>query len=743
MDKKTLGISGMSCASCAANVERNIAKIEGVDDVAVNLATETLSYSAPDDRDEIIKKTVEDIGFGWFEIKKRPQHLLENEQRQNEQRRRLILSIVFAAPLLYIAMAPMISFGGFSLPTFLSPTDGVLFALVQLILCIPVMIMGSNFYRVGFPALFRGAPNMDSLVAIGTSAAFLYSLYSVVQVFLGDIHATHQLYFESSAMIITLVMLGKYLEAGSKRKAGEAIKKLMGLSPKTATIVQEGLEKDIPIEQVQIEDIVRVKPGGAFPVDGIIIEGTSAIDDSMLTGESVPVDKAAGDRVFAGTVNGRGSVLFRATEIGEQTALARIINLVEQAQGSKAPIAKLADIIAGYFVPVVMVIAVVAAALWLISGQTIEFSLTIFISVLVIACPCALGLATPTAIIVATGKGAQNGILIKSAEALELAHSLDTIVLDKTGTVTQGLPEVTDIIVLNELTQDSLLQIATSVERFSEHPLGEAVVRCATEKGVTPLETGDFVSLTGSGVRATVNGDEILISNRRTAEEQGANFTSHLNEIESLSNEGKTLIFVLSNNTPIGILALADVVRPDSAAAIKTLSDMDIEVVILTGDNKLTATAIAKEVGVNNVIAEVLPEDKAMEIKRLQDQGKRVAMVGDGINDAPALVQSDVGIAVGSAIDIAMESADMVLIQNSLNQLPSALNLSRRTMRNIKQNLFWAFAYNVAGIPIAAGLLYLFDGPLLDPMFAAAAMSLSSVTVVGNALRLGVTKSKG
>ncbi len=738
MTKKSLGISGMSCASCAASVERNIAKLDGVENVSVNLATDTLSYTASNSMTETVKKTIEEIGFGWFELEDRSLREEEKELGLKNMRKRLIIALCFAAPLLYIAMAPMLTFGDFSLPTFISIEDGLLFALVQLVLCLPVIAVGYSFYTVGFRSLVKGAPNMDSLIAVGTSAAFIYSLYSTIRILNGDAHAVHELYFESAAVIIALVMLGKYLESGSKRKTGDAIKKLMGLSPKTATVIRDDKQVQIPIEQVNIDDVVIIKPGDSIPVDGVVTEGVTTVDESMLTGESVPTDKSVGDRLFAATVNQSGAVLFRATEVGEDTAIARIVKLVEQAQGSKAPIAKIADKVAGYFVPTVIIIAFVSALAWLISGQTISFALTIFISVLVIACPCALGLATPTAIMVSTGKGAQNGILIKSGEALETAHSIDTVVLDKTGTVTQGRPELTDIVPLAEMTKETLIQTVYGAEAYSEHPLAKAVVRYAEEQNLKPLETSDFEAMAGSGIRASVSGKQLTVTNQKTAKQLGFDSSMLEKDIQRLSSEGKTLIFAMLDQKPIGMLAVADIVKSTSAKAITTLKQMGIEVVMLTGDNELTATAIANQVGIDKVIAEVMPQDKESEIQRLQSQGKNVAMVGDGINDAPALVRAQVGIAVGSGTDIAMDSADIVLMHNDLTDVGKAIRLSRRTIRNIKQNLFWAFAYNVAGIPIAAGLLYLFDGPLLNPMFAAAAMSLSSISVVTNALRLGV-----
>ncbi len=734
--EKRIGITGMTCASCSARIEKIVGRLEGVDSAAVNLATETLTYKADSQMDDDVKKAIEKLGFGWFEIaQKKEERAQAKEKNAYILKVRLVVAIAFAIPLLYIAMAPMISVGGVTLPNFISPDSGIAFALLQLVLTIPVMVAGYSFYTVGFKSLFRGSPNMDSLVAIGTSAAFLYSVYSTYRLAQGDIHAAHELYFESAAVIIALIMVGKYLEAGSKRRTGEAIKRLLGLAPKTAVVIRDEREIEIAVEKVVIDDIIIVKPGGSIPVDGIVIGGITSVDESMLTGESMPVEKFEGEKVFAATINQNGSIRFKATGVGEDTALSGIVRLIEQAQGSKAPIAKVADTVSGYFVPVVIGIAAVTAICWYLSGMDITFALTIFISVLVIACPCALGLATPTAIMVATGKGAENG-LIKSGEALETAYKVDTIVLDKTGTVTQGKPEVTDIITFEGFDADKLLQLAASAEAMSEHPLGHAIVSDAKKKLLKISQISDFEALTGYGIDATIHGIQVLIGNDRLMERFKVS-TEQFNEVGyKLSLEGKTSMNIAVDGKPAGVIAVADTVKPTSADAVKLLKSMGKNIVMITGDNKNTAQAIAKQAGIDNVIADVLPQDKAFEVKKLQDQGLKVAMVGDGINDAPALVGADVGIAVGSGTDVAIESADIVLINSDLMDVATTINLSKRTMRNIKQNLFWAFAYNVAGIPIAAGLLFLFDGPLLNPMFAAAAMSLSSVSVVTNALRL-------
>jgi Cu+-exporting ATPase len=561
----------------------------------------------------------------------------------------------------------------------------------------------------------------------------------------GEFGAVDRLYFESAGVIITLILLGKYLESVSKGKTSEAIKKLMGLAPKTAIVIQDGRETEIPIDEVEIGHVILVKPGGKIPVDGVITDGYSAVDESMLTGESIPIDKKPGDKIFAATINKNGVLRFEATKVGSDTALAQIIKLVEDAQGSKAPIAAMADIVAGYFVPVVCVLAVVSAAAWYFLGTpppyetSSQFALTIFIAILIIACPCALGLATPTAIMVGTGKGAEYGILFKGGEALETTHKLNTIVFDKTGTITEGKPEVTDIIVAkNSGISDErhLLQITASVERGSEHPLASAIVRAAETEKLAWLEVDNFQALTGMGVEAVIGGDRFFVGNRKLMTERGVSLGELEDESDRLAEEGKTPMYVLFGGKLAGIIAVADVVKPSSAEAIKVLRDMGIRVAMITGDNKKTANAIAGQVGIDIVLAEVMPQDKSNEVKKLQADGRLVGMVGDGINDAPALVQANIGIAIGSGTDIAMESADIVLMKSDLMDVPTAISLSRSTIRNIKQNLFWAFAYNTAGIPVAAGVLYLFGGPLLNPVFAAAAMSLSSVSVLTNALRL-------
>ena len=609
--------------------------------------------------------------------------------------------------------------------------------MVQFLLVLPVIGVGYRFYTVGFKALWQRSPNMDSLIAIGTTAAFIYSVYNVFQIANGNFKAVESLYFETAGVIITLILLGKSLEAVSKGRTSEAIKKLMGLAPKTAFVLENGIEKEIPIDEVEIGDIIVVKPGAKIPVDGTVTEGHTAIDESMLTGESMPVDKKAGDPVYAAALNTTGAIQFRAEKIGSDTALAQIIKLVEDAQGSKAPIAQMADIVSGYFVPVVCLIALAAGITWYFgTGGDLKFALTIFISVLVIACPCALGLATPTAIMVGTGKGAENGILIKGGEALETAHKINTIVFDKTGTITEGKPTVTDVLTAEGIAVEKLLQITASAEKSSEHPLGQAIVAGAQEKGLELLKVEEFEAITGRGILAKIGGQTVLAGNRKLMDERGISLTSLEEASDRLAGEGKTPMYVAVDGKPAGIVAVADVVKQSSRSAIESLHKMGIQVAMITGDNKKTAAAIAKQVGIDRVLAEVLPQDKSNEVKKLQGEGRKVAMVGDGINDAPALAQADIGIAIGSGTDVAMESADIVLMRSDLMDVPTAIDLSKKTIRNIKQNLFWAFGYNVIGIPIAAGILHLFGGPLLNPIFAAAAMSLSSVSVLTNALRL-------
>jgi len=800
MQTETLRVGGMTCAACSARVERAIRKLEGIESATVNLATEkaTVVFDSRSLRFSSIKEAVERAGYTVPDAPKSGA-VDEDKLRKEKEIKTLWIKFIVASslglPLLYIAMAPMIPWVKLPFPSMLAPMRFPLaYALTQLALVIPIIIAGYKFYTVGFKNLFHASPNMDSLIAVGTSAAVGYSLYNIILVIRGDHMAVDALYFETAGVIIALILLGKTLEAVSKGRTSEAIKKLMGLAPKTALVIINGEEKELPIEDVQVGDIIVVKPGGKIPVDGKVTDGHSSVDESMLTGESMPVDKKAGDPVYGATINANGVIRFKAEKVGDETALAQIIKLVEDAQGSKAPIAKIADVVCGYFVPIVCIIALTAGIAWFIAVSTgiavlphgkttVEFALTIFISVLVIACPCALGLATPTAIMVGTGKGAENGILIKGGEALETAHKIQTIVFDKTGTITEGKPEVTDVIVGRGegregsrewgvgSGEDFLLQLVAAAEKNSEHPLAAAIVLEAEKRGLNLPAVTEFNALTGRGIEAMISPHSLLIGNKKLMEERGVSFTELESQSDRLAEEGKTPMYVALNGQngtgfqPAGIVAVADVVKASSAKAIERLHKMGIEVAMITGDNKKTAAAIAKQVGIDRVLAEVLPQDKSAEVKKLQDvcddvhgekrqtlglslfsqatnrQRRFVAMVGDGINDAPALVQADVGIAIGSGTDVAMESADIVLMRSDLMDVPTAIQLSKRTIRTIKQNLFWAFGYNVLGIPIAAGLLYIFGGPLLNPMFAAAAMSLSSVSVLSNALRLKRFKS--
>jgi Cu+-exporting ATPase len=741
MNKETIKIGGMTCAACSQRVEKAIAKLEGISKVSVNLATEkaTLEYDPQVIRLSAVKDCIVNTGYQVLAADKNS----VDEDRARKQKEiktlwtKFVIATAFGIPLLYFAMVPMISWWPFPIPRALNPMLYPLrFALLQISLVIPIIIAGYRFYTVGFRALIQRSPNMDSLVAIGTTAAILFSMYNTYQIMQGNFGAVEGLYYETAGVIIALILLGKSLEAVSKGKTSEAIKKLMGLAPKTATVISNGKEIELPIEDVEIGDIILVRPGEKIPVDGVVLEGNTSIDEAMLTGESMPVDKKVGDKVFAASINKNGMIKFQATKVGSDTALAQIIKLVEDAQGSKAPIAQMADIVSGYFVPVVCVIALIAFLAWFLTGESLAFSLTIFISVLVIACPCALGLATPTAIMVGTGKGAENGILIKGGEALETAHKITTIVFDKTGTITEGKPEVTDIITVGGIERDRLLRIAASGEKGSEHPLGEAIVRGAQKDNLEFLPVEAFEAIPGHGIEVMIDHTKVLIGNKKLMDDRKISLSALDDKSDLLAKEGKTPMYVAMDGSLAGIIAVADVVKESSAKAIKKLQSMGIEVAMITGDNRKTAEAIAKQVGIDRVLAEVLPQDKSNEVKKLQSEGKKVCMVGDGINDAPALVQADIGIAIGSGTDVAMESADIVLMRSDLMDVPTAIHLSKSTIRNIKQNLFWAFGYNVAGIPIAAGILHLFGGPLLNPIFAAAAMAFSSVSVVSNALRL-------
>lgn len=738
-------IEGMTCSACAAAVERAIKKLDGVQSVSVNGLTEKalVSYDANLLRVSEIKAAITKAGYKPLGLEKRDNlgHVaVEKITEMQKMWRRFAIAISFGVLLLYISMGHMM---GLPLPAIIDPHHHALnFAITQLLVLLPITFVGRNFYKVGFKTLFSGHPNMDSLIAVSTTAAIVYSLYATFMISKGHNHYAMELYFETAGVIISLIMLGKTLEYRAKGKTSEAIKKLMGLQPKEATIVHGDETLIIPIDEVEIGDVVLVKPGEQIPIDGEIIEGVTAVDESMLTGESIPVEKVLSDKVFAASINKNGYVKIKTEKVGKDTALAKIIRLVENAQGSKAPIAKLADIISGYFVPVVISIAIVSGVIWFFITRDLNFALKIFISVLVIACPCALGLATPTAIMVGTGKGAEYGVLIKSGEGLEIAHKVNAIVFDKTGTLTEGKPEVTDVIVNKKYTREYFLKLVSSAEKVSEHPLGEAIVRLAEKENLDGLLIKAFTNIPGQGIRAHLDDEkEVLIGNRKLMDSNQIKIENN-DIIEQIGLEGKTPVLVAISGEFAGVIAIADTVKSSSKIAVEELHRMGLKIAMLTGDNQLTAKAIAKEVEIDIVLAEVLPEDKANEIKKLQAEGFVVAMVGDGINDAPALAQADLGIAIGSGTDIAMDSADIVLMRDDLKDVVTAIELSKATLKNIKQNLFWAFAYNTAGIPLAAGVFYALGGHLLNPMFGAAAMSLSSVSVVSNALRLKNFKPK-
>jgi len=734
-------IEGMSCASCAMTIENAVSKIPGVDKASVNLATEIMTVEATDNvTPEDIAKVVDGVGYSARPRGKSVEEELEekNEKKEahlREMKRNLTISAIFAVPLLFIAMADMV---GIPMPAFLSPMQSpVSYALIQLALVLPIIWLGRRFFVDGFKALSKGHPNMDSLVALGTSAAFLYSLYGTYHVLEGHAHFAMNLYYESAGVILTLITLGKYFEAVSKGKTSMAIQTLVGLAPKMAMVLRDGQEVEIPVEEVQVGDLIRVKPGEKVPVDGVVTEGNSTVDESMLTGESIPVSKSVGDEVIGASLNKTGSFILKATKIGKDTALSQIIQLVEQAQGSKAPIAKLADKVSGVFVPIVIVLALVSGLAWYFLGQeSWVFALTITISVLVIACPCALGLATPTAIMVGTGKGAENGILLKSGEALEEANHVNMVVFDKTGTITNGTPVVTDVVTADSTDADALIRLAASLEVASEHPLGEAIVAKAKEQGAAFDEVTNFEAIPGFGIKGHVGETLVFLGNEKWMRENGLANEAMNEKANRFAEQGKTPLYIGYNDAVQGLIVVADTVKESSARAIQTLHEMGIQVAMMTGDHERTAQAIAAEVGIDRVFSEVLPQDKANYVSKLQEEGYIVAMVGDGINDAPALAQAQVGIAIGTGTDVAIESADAVLMKSDLMDVPAMLKLSRATIRNIKENLFWAFAYNVIGIPFAMGVLHLFGGPLLNPMIAGAAMSFSSVSVVLNALRL-------
>lgn len=738
-----LDVRGMTCAACSAAVERAVSKLPGAQSVSVSLPAEILALDY-DPSELSLQQVVAAVAEAGYEALLPLEQPVEDEfeKKKGRQARRLgnlrgrfNFSVVLTLPLLIISMGPML---GLRLPAFLDAQINPLNnALAQWLLTTPVVIMGWSYYRNGFRNLSRLHPNMDSLIAIGTGSAYLYSLYALLQIARGHTHFAHSLYFESAAVVLTLITLGKYLESRATGKTSEAIQKLMALSPKKARVIRAGTEVEIDARHVMLGDEVVVRPGESFPVDGVLLQGATSVDESMLTGESLPIEKMVGDQVTGASMNINGAVCFRATRVGKDTALAQIIRLVEDAQGSKAPIAKMADKISGIFVPIVMGLGVLAALGWaLIGKESVEFSLTIFVAVMVIACPCALGLATPMALTVGMGKGAENGVLIKNGDALEKTQRVDTILLDKTGTITEGKPAVTDILPLAGRSERELLLVAGSAEQGSEHPLGKAILRAAEEQGLDLVEVSGFRALPGLGLEAHLEGQLVRVGNQKMMSKSIVLSEDDQTVAQVLANDGKTPMFVALGESLLGIIAVADTVKPDSRAAIDELHKMGIRVAMVTGDNRRTAEAIGCAMGLDEVFSEVLPDQKAGIVSLLKDQGRFVAMVGDGINDAPALASADVGVAIGTGTDVAIASADIVLMRSTLMDVPAAVDLSKKTMRNIRQNLFWAFAYNVIGIPIAMGLLHLFGGPLLNPMIAGAAMSMSSVSVVTNALRL-------
>lgn len=747
MREEKYDISGMHCAACSASVEKVTRRLEGVERSDVNLTTGvmTICYDEALVTPEQIIKKVERAGFGAvLKAEKKPESKTEDAEEAALKRKKieLIVSACFSIVLLYVSMGQMLPFGLPALPLplpeiFDMHTHGVNFAIVQLLLAVPVLYCGRHFFIGGFKALFHANPNMDSLVAIGSACSFAYS---VVMTFLisDEPHMVHNLYYESAAVVLTLVSLGKFMESRNMQKTKGAITALMRLAPDTAILADSG--REVPTQSLKLGDLVLIKPGQRVPVDGIVTKGESSVNEAMLTGESMPVEKREGSEVIGGSVNGNGALYAEVTRVGEDTTLSRIIRFVEDAQGKKAPISRMADKVAGVFVPVVMSIALLAAVIWALIGKEFSFVLRVFTSVLVIACPCALGLATPTAIMVGTGLGARHGILIRSGEILEITHNVDTVVLDKTGTVTEGAPAVTAVYP-SSVSEDELRRVAATVEAVSQHPLAKAILDDAAAHEVMLQEKPEnFENRSGLGIRATIQEGVVLAGNRRLMESEGVDISALADKAVDLAAQGQTPMFFAKNGVLLGVISVADPVKESSAAAITKLREAGIRTVLLTGDSKAAAEAIGKQVQVDEVIAEVLPEEKAGVIQRLQSDGHKVMMVGDGINDAPALTQAEVGCAIGSGSDIAIESADIVLMRSDLNDVPKAIRLSRLTIRDIKQNLFWAFCYNTIGIPVAAGLLYAFGGPLLSPMFAGAAMSLSSVCVVGNALRLGRAK---
>ena len=750
--KQKFTVTGMTCSACSAHVDKAVRKLDGVCDVNVNLlgGSMTVDWDGGLTPEQIVS-AVEKAGYGAAlpaahgqgaaQAQAEPASRAMEDDLKN-MKARLIASLVFLIPLFYLSMGHMM---GWPIPHFFHGTENAMtFALTLFLLTVPIMVINQKYYRVGFKTLWHLSPNMDSLIAVGSAAAVVYGVAALYCIGWGLGHGdmalverySMDLYFESAGMILTLITLGKYLETRSKGKTGQAISRLMDLTPKTANLLRDGKEVEVPVEQIQAGDLVLVRPGGSVPVDGVVVEGASSVDESALTGESIPVDKAPGDTVISASINKSGVLTLRATRVGEDTTLAQMIRLVDEAASSKAPIAKLADKVAGVFVPVVMAIALVTAVIWMIATGSVERALTSGVAVLVISCPCALGLATPVAIMVGTGKGAEHGILVKSAEGLENLRSITTVVLDKTGTVTEGRPKVTDLYPLGQTTAEELLCVAASLEKPSEHPLGSAIVEEAASRSIPLCPVEQFEAVHGKGVRGSIQGGDYLAGNAAMLADAKVDLGRDTMIAGELAKQGKTPLFFVEDGRPIGIIAVADTVKASSKAAIEGFQKLGLKVVMLTGDNKRTAEAIGKELGLTQVVSEVLPADKERQIAALQEQGEKVAMVGDGINDAPALARADVGLAIGAGTDVAIESADIVLMKSDLADAVTAVELSRATIRNVKQNLFWAFFYNAICIPVAAGVLAIWGGPQLSPMLGAAAMSFSSVCVVSNALRL-------
>lgn len=756
MKKQKYDITGMTCTACSSHIEKSVKKLSGLQDVSVNLLGNSMTAVYDDTvlNDQLVIQTVEAAGYGATVHGQRERPAAGAQQanpmadEMKNMKFRIIVSFLFLIPLMYISMGHMV---GLPVPhIFHGRENAVVFAFAQFLLSLPILYVNRKYYQVGFKTLFHGAPNMDSLIAIGSAAAMIYGSFALFMIGYGLGNGNLEmvdryrmdLYFESAAMILALITVGKYLETRSKGKTSEAITKLLDLAPKTAFVLRNGEETEIPVEEVQIGDRIVVRPGQSIPVDGIVAKGNSSVDESALTGESIPVEKQPGDKVAAATINKSGYFEFEATKVGDDTALAQIIRLVEEASSSKAPIAKLADKVAGVFVPIVIGIAVAATVIWLLLGASFEFAISIGIAVLVISCPCSLGLATPVAIMVGTGKGAENGILIKSAEALEIAHTVNTVVMDKTGTITEGKPQVTDIISIGRLKEEELLQLSATLEAPSEHPLAEAILFAANQRNLKTEQTDSFTAVPGQGIEAVVQGKTYFAGNKRLMDAKNITLSKVEEQSGQFAQQGKTPLYFAEEGALLGVIAVADVVKPTSRAAIQEFEHMGIEVIMLTGDNQKTAEAIQKQMGINRVIAEVLPQDKEKVIRQIQEEGKKVAMIGDGINDAPALARADVGVAIGAGTDVAIESADIVLMKSDLLDAVTAVQLSKSVIRNIKENLFWAFFYNTLGIPVAAGVFYTMLQWRLNPMIAAAAMSLSSVCVVTNALRLKFFKPK-